>query len=222
MAVTTTMIDSPTYGLVMFDAVFNTQHDLGVTITQHPVQTGASIADHAFTNPYEVSCEIGMTDVTVGVGHDHSVNTYAMLVELMERKEPFTLITRLKTYRNMLVTAISSADDYTTQHALKAQIYFQRINIVKVSTVKVQITVTASQQAQQTGAVGSTPAATLPAVTTTTTTPSGTTKPSTSTPGNDQSILYQIFKGDSASQTTKAAGSLTSNIAAKAARLFGG
>lgn len=217
MGVVTTMIDSPTFGLVTFDAVFNTQHDMGVTVTQHPVQTGSSIADHAFTNPYEVSCEIGMTDVTTGVGHDHSVNTYALLVELMEKKEPFTLLTRLKTYRDMLVTAISAPDDYTTQHALKAQIYFQRINIVKVATVKVQITVTASQQAQQTGTT--TPAATTqPAATT----PSGTSTPSTSSSGNQQSILYQIFKGGSTSQTTKASGSLTSNIAAKASSLLTG
>lgn len=219
MAVTTTMIDSPTFGRFIFDAVFNTQHDANVTPTQHPVQTGASIADHAFINPDEVSVEIGMTDVVTGVGADHSVNAYNQLRAIMARREPVTLITRLYTYTNMLITAISAPDDYTTQNALKAQIYFQKINIVKVATVKVQISVTASQQAVSTGSTAST-------ATTTTTKPTGSTSsgsssPSTSGSGSSQSVLYSIFKGGSTQQTTKAAASPTSNIISKASSLLG-
>ena len=62
MGKVTTMIVSPTYGRFIFDAVFSTDHSANATVTQHPVQSGASISDHAYMEPDEVSVEIGMTD----------------------------------------------------------------------------------------------------------------------------------------------------------------
>lgn len=142
-----TMIVSPTYGRMVFDAVFSTDHSASLTVTQHPVQSGSSVADHAFMEPDEVSIEIGMTDVAAiaSGGASRSVNAYAQLRSIMELREPVTLVTRLKVYRNMLITSMSAPEDYKTMHALRAAIYFQNINMVNVSTVTVQETVTSSK-----------------------------------------------------------------------------
>lgn len=142
-----TMIVSPTYGRMVFDAVFSTDHSASLTVTQHPVQSGASVADHSFMEPDEVSIEIGMTDVAAiaSGGASRSVNAYTQLRSIMELREPITLVTRLKVYRNMLITSISAPEDYKTMHALRAAIYFQNINMVNVSTVTVQETVTSSR-----------------------------------------------------------------------------
>lgn len=147
MEATATMIISPTFGNFIFDAVFNTDHSANLTVTQHPVQSGASISDHAFMEPDEVNIEIGMTDVAAGAsdGSSRSVNAYTQLRAIMELREPVTLITRLKTYSDMIVTSMSAPDDVKTMHALRASIYFQKINIVNVSTVTVQETVTSSK-----------------------------------------------------------------------------
>lgn len=63
-----TMINSPTYGRFVFDAVFNTSHNANLMVTEHPVQSGGSIADHAFMEPDEVQMEIGMSDTAISVG----------------------------------------------------------------------------------------------------------------------------------------------------------
>lgn len=125
-----------------FDAVFRTDHNATMMITEHPVQTGAPIADHAYLEPEEITCEIGMTDVN---GDGLSVQMYQQLRELMNRREPFTLVTRLHSYENMLISALSVPDDYTTMFALKASIVFKQIRVVQVATVQVQQTVAGSK-----------------------------------------------------------------------------
>ena len=125
-----------------FDAVLKTEHNATMMITEHPVQTGAPIADHAYLEPEEITCEIGMTDVN---GDGMSVQMYQQLRELMGRREPFTLVTRLHSYENMLISALSVPDDYTTMFALKASIVFKQIRVVQVATVQVQQTVAGSK-----------------------------------------------------------------------------
>ncbi len=150
-----TMINSPTYGRFVFDAVFDTSHNANLMVTEHPVQSGGSVADHAFMEPDEVQLEIGMSDVATSVGTNHSVNAYTRLRAIMASREPVTLVTRLKTYQNMLIVSLSAPDDYTTMNALRASVGFKQINIVSVSTVRVQQTVSASTTTSQTGNTGS-------------------------------------------------------------------
>lgn len=156
MSVTKTMIVSPTHGQFVFDAVFSTEHRLSITTTQHPVQQGASIGDHAYIEPDEVSIEVGMTDAAISAGGpSHSVNAYEQLRAIAEARRPVTLVTRLHTYSNMVITNLSAPDDKTTMNALKASVYFQKINIVSVATTKVQQTVSGSKTTQSTGSTQS-------------------------------------------------------------------
>lgn len=213
-----TMIDSPSFGRFVFDAVFSTEHNLSITATQHPVQTGSSVSDHAFTNPAEVSIEIGMSDAMQGVGADHSVNAYQQLKAIMLRKEPLTVITRLDTYTDMLVTSISAPDNYETMYGLKAQVYFQQIDIVSVATVKVQQLVTGSKQ-EATQGVQAAPSTTTTQKAQTTT---GGGSGSSSSGGTQQSVLYQIFKGSSTQQTTKSTASVSGGTLSKLGSLLTG
>jgi hypothetical protein len=145
MAVVKTMINSPTYGKFFFDAVFSTEHSSNVTVTEHPVQVGAPISDHAYQEPNEVTMEIGMSDAMVGAGDDHSVNAYNTLRQIMAKREPLKLVTRLWTYQNMVLTSISAPDDQTTMYGLKATVMFKNVNIVTVSVIQVQQTVSATK-----------------------------------------------------------------------------
>lgn len=140
-----TMIISPTFGQFVFDSVLSTEHSSTVTVTKHPVQYGASITDHAVNEPDEVSVSVGMTDAAAGVDENHSVNAFGLLKQIMEKREPVTLVTRLKTYQNMVITSMSVPDDYTTMNALKATIIFTHVEIVPVSVVTIQQTVSSSK-----------------------------------------------------------------------------
>ena len=169
-----------------FDAVFRTEHSANMIITEHPVQTGAPIADHAYLEPEEITCEIGMTDVN---GDGVSVQMYQQLRELMARREPFTLVTRLHSYNDMLISALSVPDDYTTMFALKAGIVFKQVRVVQVATVMVQQTVSGSKAETVSPSGGSS---------------SRSTSQSTSDQQKNASVLYQA-KAALTSKTTKPA-----------------
>ncbi len=127
--------------IYVFDAVFNLQHDLEMTLTQNPVLTGTNIVDHAYMQPQTVTMEIGMSDTmdsfapgmwnTAG---SKSVNAYQKLKYLAVSRSVFVIHTRLGTYRQMLISHISAPDDVSTLFALKATVTFQQLIMASVST----------------------------------------------------------------------------------------
>ena len=118
---TTTMIISPSYGQFVFDAVLDAVHRREITVTSHPVQYGAEIADHSYIEPEEVSLEIGMSDAMSAVGEEgHSVNAHVQLVQMMEARELVTLVTRLGTYRDMLIVSMTTPDSVAVMNGIKA------------------------------------------------------------------------------------------------------
>ncbi|MDR1599457.1 MAG: hypothetical protein LBS11_06270 [Oscillospiraceae bacterium] len=107
-----TLIISPTLGRLLFDAVLKVDHSMNVTVTQHPAQYGAAVADNAFLEPEQPSIDIGMSDVMTsldtiaGASANRSVTAYEALRGIAQRREFITLVTRLRTYQNLLITSI--------------------------------------------------------------------------------------------------------------------
>ena len=139
-------------GGFFFDAFLKIDHVTKLKITEHPVQEGAALTDHAYLEPAELTMEIGMSDVAQSLvtgqfagGLPRSVNAYKILREMQEQRVPLMCHTRLRTYQNMLIETISVSDDYLTQYGLKATVTLREILVAKVTTVKI------SARAQTTG-----------------------------------------------------------------------
>lgn len=66
-------------GGFFFDAFLSMQHQSTVTITQHPVETGAAISDHAYSNPAQLSMQIGMSDVIVPLNDQFGGSSWGQL-----------------------------------------------------------------------------------------------------------------------------------------------
>jgi hypothetical protein len=120
--------------MYVFDAVYRVMHSRRIRMTEHPVQSGASISDHAFIMPAKVSLEIGMSDAmdafAPGVFESNaskSVSAYQILVALQQGRQPLTLNTRLDTYANMLVESIDAPDTKETRYGLKASVMLSQI-----------------------------------------------------------------------------------------------
>jgi len=129
-----------------FDAYFQVTHTSSATVTEHPVETGASISDHSFINPAVLEMQIGMTDVATSIidgqfnspgTSSRSVAAFLILDELMRQRVPLQVVTRLKVYQNMLITSISAPDDHLTLYGLKATVTFKEIFVAVVKTVKI-------------------------------------------------------------------------------------
>ncbi|UUZ80632.1 hypothetical protein LJK88_20505 [Paenibacillus sp. P26] len=127
-----------------FDAWISMEHSSKLTITDHPVQTGAAISDHAFLQPRSLSMEIGMSDVATSFipgqfdgDWSRSVAAYKVILELQRLRIPVQILTRLGLLENMLIESITAPDDYTTLNGLKVQVTFRQIMVATVKTVKV-------------------------------------------------------------------------------------
>lgn len=118
----------------VFDAVLRLMHNRRLKKTQHPVLTGANIADHAYIEPARVTLEIGMSDAMASyqagmwVGAStKSISAWQVIKGLQTNKTLVTLTTRLDTYYNMLIVEATSPDDHKTLHGLRGTIVLEEI-----------------------------------------------------------------------------------------------
>jgi hypothetical protein len=130
--------------IYVFDAVIRTEHQRRITKTQHPIQTGANVTDHAIIEPARVELEIGMSDAmdsfTPGQwsgDHSKSVNAYQTLVTISKARQPLTVTTRLDSYTNMVLTGISAGDTIETRFGLKASLVFEELFTGTISSQQV-------------------------------------------------------------------------------------
>ena len=102
-------------GGVTFDVVVEEQHEDTLEITEHPVEHGANISDHAFMKPASVTIRAGVSDGS----------------------EPFDIITGKRKYRNMLIETLSVLTDADSENALVVTADCREVIIVKTQTVSV-------------------------------------------------------------------------------------
>lgn len=126
---------------MFFDAWLRLNHSNMLTVTRHPVETGANISDHCFVEPKRFSFDIGMTDVFSSPAYPgtgtRSVNAYQALVDMMESRKLLTLTCKYGSYDNVLIESIDAPDDSKTVHAMKATINLVEIILVNTSIGKV-------------------------------------------------------------------------------------
>lgn len=127
-----------------FDAYLKMDHTSRLTITDHPVQAGAAVSDHAFLQPRELSMDVAMSNVNESRvpgqftgGYSRSVQAFNVLKKLQELRVPIQIHTRLGLYPNMLVEVLSAPDDFTTLDGLRCTVTFREILVAQVTTVKI-------------------------------------------------------------------------------------
>jgi hypothetical protein len=125
-----------------FDAVFSENHSTQSTITQHPVQTGASISDHAYMMPATVTLEIGMSDAMVsfaqgqwGSQQGRSINAYQQLMTWQQSRTVLELNTNLNIYENMLIEQVVAPRDNKTMTSLKATVTLKQIMVATTANI---------------------------------------------------------------------------------------
>lgn len=97
-----------------------------------------------YMEPIKINMEIGMSDAMASMAfgqwsgaYTKSVSAYRMLVSLQESRTPFSVLTRLNKYDNMVIQSISVNDDANTLYGLRASISMQQIIMATVATEKI-------------------------------------------------------------------------------------
>ena len=134
-------------GTIIPDVTIEEVHHDELTITDHPVETGAAISDHAFKRPPEVEMRCGFSDSTGGaVGYVQQV--YDEFLSLQASREPFDVYTGKRAYTDMLVRSLSVVTDESSEYALMVVVGLR--NIILTDTIQSATPQSAQALPQQT------------------------------------------------------------------------
>lgn len=111
-------------GPVPISCMVSEKHSSALEITEIPIETGAKITDHAIVMPKSVMLEVAGANAAA---------TFDALVRFQESRVPFTLVTGLKVYQNMLIKRADADRDTSYSKILRARVELQEVILVSTS-----------------------------------------------------------------------------------------
>jgi len=116
---------SRTIGYVCVDVILSEAATDEIEITEHPVEAGANVSDHAWLKPRKI--------VISGIKAE-ALSGYQELRALQTTLEPFDLITGLDLYQNMLIQSLTATRDTENSRVLSFEATCQEVIIVNTET----------------------------------------------------------------------------------------
>ena len=111
-------------GPIPVSVIVRESHQSNLGITELPIETGAKITDHAYVEPKRISLEFADA---------YAAATYNALVRFQESRVPFTFVSGLFVYNNMLIKSLSADRDFAFSSVLNGKAELQEIIIVSTS-----------------------------------------------------------------------------------------
>lgn len=140
-------------GVIVPSVVISEKHSDALEITEHPVEVGAPVSDHAFKRPSEVTMELGFAgggslldaidttsifNIDTGLSLGTSpADIYKQLLSLQESRVPFNVITGKRTYENMLIRAIEVTTDKSSENVLMCVLTLREVIISETQKINV-------------------------------------------------------------------------------------
>ncbi|WP_051044728.1 phage baseplate protein [Methylobacterium sp. B1] len=120
-------------GQIYADVTVEEGHRDEVIITQHPVEGGGVITDHAYKRPAELEIKCGFSNSSAGrVGYVQQ--QYQALLALQLARKPFNVYTGKRRYQNMLVRGLQVITDPHSENILLVSVALQEVILVSVQT----------------------------------------------------------------------------------------
>lgn len=125
-------------GSIIPDVIISESHSDNMSITQHPIENGSTIHDHAHLSPEALKMQIawskssvmlnGLMSGSIFQQGYHSLNDiYKDLLDLQRKREPCDVITGKRAYKDMLITSLSVTTDKDTENALIVDVSLQQV-----------------------------------------------------------------------------------------------
>lgn len=117
-------------GGIIPDVVVEETHTDDMEITQHPVQQGAAISDHAYKKPMTLKMSVlfGKDDINI---------TYQKLLDLQNKAQPVDVVTGKRSYKNMMIKSLSVTTNKDTNSILKVEAELTEVILVSVTVTNV-------------------------------------------------------------------------------------
>lgn len=122
-------------GIIIPTIVVSEDHADVVQVTQHPVQTSAAIADHAFKEPATVTIMAGWSnaDAFFDLTESYVREIYEGILRVQEERQLLDVYTGKRIYRNMVIVSVSTQTTAQTEYSLIANIICREVLTANVS-----------------------------------------------------------------------------------------
>ena len=127
------------------DVVISEMHTDEVVVTQHPVDVGAQVTDHAYRQPATVICTFGWSDSSRMINSllDGSIfrgaysveDVYKTLLKMQEARQPLKLSTGKRKYDNVIITKLQTSTTADTENSAIIEVTFQEVILARSQTV---------------------------------------------------------------------------------------
>lgn len=124
-------------GPIKADATVTESHSDELAITDHPVQQGAAITDHAFKIPASLVIRAGFSNSSEQAnGNEDYINKiYSQFLQLQSDRTLIDVFTGRRTYKNMLVKSLAQETSEEFENAMILVIGLRQLVLVTTQTV---------------------------------------------------------------------------------------
>lgn len=137
------------YAGIVLDCTTIEDHNYTAAVTQNPIEDGSTISDHVNLQPVTITVEGLVSDSPLGFAligtaqnvanqirtlfgtQSRSKTAFDEIIKLWKNRIPFTVLTNLKRYDNMVISSANFPFSNTTGKALDLKIEFTQLSIVK-------------------------------------------------------------------------------------------
>lgn len=137
----TTLVPQRALKNIIADAVLEERHEDETEITSHPVEVGATVSDHAYDRPAELTLtyvwSMSSDQNSDGEGITFLNSLYTQILQLKVEHIPFRIVTGKRTYNNMLISGLMENTDKTTENVLLVRIHCREILMASTQVVRV-------------------------------------------------------------------------------------
>lgn len=125
---------------IQADAVLEEEHEDELVVTEHPVEQGATITDHAYKLPARVTLTYGWSmGSPQNVGSDITFlkDIYNKFLQLQNARTLFAIYTGKRTYQNMILQAIRIDTTRETENSILVRATCREVLLATTQTITV-------------------------------------------------------------------------------------
>ncbi len=122
----TAILFSPAIGPVPIGVFLSERHESSIEMTSVPIEGSADATDHAYALPDRVTIEIAS---------ESAAATYQALRDWQKARVPFTLVTGLEIYDDMLIESIRPERDKAFSNVFRGTVELRQVIIVETAYV---------------------------------------------------------------------------------------
>lgn len=134
------------------DLYFEEKHEITVSKTRQPLESGATLTDHAVRIPNRLTLQ-GLTSDLVGNGKERAADTWARIQAMADARTQFDIITPIGVYRNMMLINAETSRNVNTGGGLIFKIELEEVLIVSLTTAGLTAENLDGEAADRTGEV---------------------------------------------------------------------